>query len=306
MSKFSYGGQAVIEGVMMRGKHFTSIAVRKMNQDITVKVDALKPWSDRFPILKKPIIRGAVALIETLIIGLKSLSYSAAEYSESEEEQLTTKELVLTMAFAVLLTVGLFIILPAYVIRLIQSAISSNFLLNLIEGLIKVSFFVAYIIGISWMKDIQRVFEYHGAEHKAINCHEAGCELTVDQVRRHSRIHARCGTNFLLIVLFTSVIVFSFFGRPPFLQRILTHLAIMPLVAGLSYEIIRQAGRDDCHPIFRWLAKPGMALQYFTTREPDDGQIEVAIRALQSVLDKDASHAEEKKIRPFPGSSSTV
>ncbi|NLM39558.1 MAG: DUF1385 domain-containing protein [Firmicutes bacterium] len=291
---------------MMRGKHFTSIAVRKMNQDITVKVDALKPWSDRFPILKKPIIRGAVALIETLIIGLKSLSYSAAEYSESEEEQLTTKELVLTMAFAVLLTVGLFIILPAYVIRLIQSAISSNFLLNLIEGLIKVSFFVAYIIGISWMKDIQRVFEYHGAEHKAINCHEAGCELTVDQVRRHSRIHARCGTNFLLIVLFTSVIVFSFFGRPPFLQRILTHLAIMPLVAGLSYEIIRQAGRDDCHPIFRWLAKPGMALQYFTTREPDDGQIEVAIRALQSVLDKDASHAEEKKIRPFPGSSSTV
>ena len=241
-----------------------------------------------------------------MIIGLKSLSYSAAEYSESEEEQLTTKELVLTMAFAVLLTVGLFIILPAYVIRLIQSAISSNFLLNLIEGLIKVSFFVAYIIGISWMKDIQRVFEYHGAEHKAINCHEAGCELTVDQVRRHSRIHARCGTNFLLIVLFTSVIVFSFFGRPPFLQRILTHLAIMPLVAGLSYEIIRQAGRDDCHPIFRWLAKPGMALQYFTTREPDDGQIEVAIRALQSVLDKDASHAEEKKIRPFPGSSSTV
>ncbi len=306
MSKFSYGGQAVIEGVMMRGKHFTSIAVRKMNQDITVKVDALKPWSDRFPILKKPIIRGAAALIETLIIGLKSLSYSAAEYSESEEEQLTAKELVLTMAFALLLTVGLFVILPAYVIRLIQSSISSNFLLNLIEGLIKISFFVAYIIGISWMKDIQRVFEYHGAEHKAINCHEAGSELAVEQVRRHSRIHARCGTNFLLIVLFTSVIVFSFFGRPPFLQRILIHLAIMPLVAGLSYEIIRQAGRDDCHPIFKWLAKPGMALQYFTTREPDDGQIEVAIQALQSVLAKDASHTEEQKIRPFPGSSSTV
>lgn len=302
MSKFNYGGQAVIEGVMMRGKHFASIAVRKMDQQISVRVDTLKPWSDKYPILKKPVIRGAVALIETLIMGIRYLSYSAAEYGE-EEEQLTTKDLILTMGFAVLLTVGLFVILPAYLIRFVQSAISSNVLLNLIEGLIKVSFFVAYIIGISWMKDIQRVFEYHGAEHKAINCHEAGCKLTVDQVRRHSRIHARCGTNFLLIVLFTSVFVFSFFGRPPFLQRILIHLAIMPIVSGISYEVIRQAGRDDCHPVFKWLAKPGMALQFFTTREPDDEQIEVAIKALESVMARDAAHSEERKVKPFPGST---
>ncbi|NLM55627.1 MAG: DUF1385 domain-containing protein [Firmicutes bacterium] len=306
MSKFRYGGQAVIEGVMMRGKRFSSIAVRKMNHEITVRTDALKPWSDRFPMLKKPVLRGAVALIETLIMGIKSLSYSASEYGESEEEQLTTKELVLTMGLAVLLTVGLFIVLPAFVIKLIQPLIKVNLLLNLVEGLIKVSFFVAYIIGISWMKDIQRVFQYHGAEHKAINCYEAGCELSVAEVRRHSRIHARCGTNFLLIVLFTSVIVFSFFGRPPFVQRILIHLAIMPLVAGLSYEIIRQAGREDCHPFFKWLAKPGMALQHFTTKEPDDSQIEVAIRALETVVQRDASHSEERKVKQFPGSSNTV
>lgn len=306
MSKFRYGGQAVIEGVMMRGKHFSSIAVRKMNREITVRVDALKPWSDRFPILKKPVLRGAAALVETLIIGIKSLSYSASEYGESEEEQLTTKELVLTMAFAVVLTVGLFIVLPAFLIRLIQPYITSNVVLNLVEGLIKVSFFVAYIIAISWMKDIQRVFQYHGAEHKAINCYEAGCDLTVDEVRRHSRIHARCGTNFLLIVLFTSVIVFSLFGRPPFLQRVLIHLAIMPLVAGLSYEVIRQAGRDDCHPVFKWLAKPGMALQHFTTKEPDDSQIEVAIQALQAVIARDAAHLEERKIKPFPGPSTNA
>ncbi|HHT74264.1 MAG TPA: DUF1385 domain-containing protein [Firmicutes bacterium] len=306
MSKFRYGGQAVIEGVMMRGKWFSSIAVRKMNNEITVRVDALKPWSERFPILKKPVLRGAVALVETLIMGIKSLSYSASEYGEEEEEQLTTKELVLTMGFAVLLTVALFVVLPAFLIRLIQPYITSNIVLNLVEGLIKVSFFVAYIIAISWMKDIQRVFQYHGAEHKSINCYEAGCELTVGEVRRHSRIHARCGTNFMLIVLFTSVIVFSFFGRPPLLQRILIHLAIMPLVAGLSYEVIRQAGKDDCHPVFKWLAKPGMALQYFTTKEPDDSQIEVAIRALQTVIQRDASHNEERKVKQFPGSSTHV
>jgi len=306
MSKFRYGGQAVIEGVMMRGKRFSSIAVRKMNQEITVRVDALKPWSDRFPILKKPVIRGAVALVETLMMGIRSLSYSASEYGETEEEQLTTKELVLTMGFAALLTVGLFIVLPALLIRLIEGMITSNLLLNLIEGLIKVSFFVAYIAAISLMKDIQRVFQYHGAEHKTINCYEAGCELTVAEVKRHSRIHARCGTNFLLIVLFTSVIVFSFFGRPPFIQRVLIHLAIMPLVAGLSYEVIRQAGQDDCHPIFKWLAKPGMALQYLTTKEPDDSQIEVAIKALQAVVQRDASHEEERKIKQFPGPSTIM
>ena len=167
------------------------------------------------------------------------------------------------------------------------------------EGTIKTSIIVLYIAAISWMDDIKRVFAYHGAEHMSINCYEAGEELTVENVARQSRVHARCGTNFLLIVLFTSVFVFSFFGRPPFLQRILIHLAIMPIVAGLSYELIRKAGQRDCHPIFKWAAKPGMLLQNLTTAEPDEHMIEVAIKALKTVLDRDAVHPETKKVVSF-------
>lgn len=299
MAKFNYGGQAVIEGVMMRGQYHSAIAVRKVDDSISLLEEEVKMWSDSYPILKKPIIRGAVALVETMIMGIKSLNYSAIEYGE-EEEQLTTKELVLTMGFAIVLTVGLFIVLPAFLLRFIQAYISSNLVLNLVEGLIKISFFILYILGISWMDDIKRVFAYHGAEHKTINCYEAGEELTVDNVAKHSRIHARCGTNFLLIVLITSIFVFSFFGRPPFFQRILIHVAIMPLVAGLSYELIRKAGQDDCHPVFRWLAKPGMLLQNLTTQEPDHEQIEVAIRALMSVVERDGAHQEAQKVVEFP------
>lgn len=301
MGKFNYGGQAVIEGVMMRGQYHSAVAVRKTDQSITVLQEDLKPWSDRFPILKKPILRGAVALVESMIMGLRSLNYSASQFGE-EEEQLTTKELVLTMGFALVLTVALFIVLPAFLLRFVQSYITSNIVVNLVEGVIKVSIFVIYIVAISWMDDIKRVFAYHGAEHKTINCYEAGEELTADNVAKHSRVHARCGTNFLLIVLFTSVFVFSFFGRPPFLQRILIHLAIMPIVAGLSYELIRKAGQKDCHPIFKWAAKPGMLLQNLTTTEPDQQMIEVAIKALETVLDKDAIHPEAKKVVAFPAS----
>ncbi|HBN96451.1 MAG TPA: DUF1385 domain-containing protein [Firmicutes bacterium] len=301
MGKFNYGGQAVIEGVMMRGQYHSAVAVRKTDQSITVLEEDLKPWSDRFPILKKPILRGAVALVESMVMGLRSLNYSASQFGD-EEEQLTTKELVMTMGFALVLTVALFIVLPAFLLRFVQSHIASNVMVNLVEGVIKVSIFVIYIVAISWMNDIKRVFAYHGAEHKTINCYEAGEELIAENVAKHSRVHARCGTNFLLIVLFTSVFVFSFFGRPPFLQRILIHLAIMPIVAGLSYELIRKAGQKDCHPIFKWVAKPGMLLQNLTTIEPDQQMIEVAIKALETVLDKDAIHPETKKVVAFPAS----
>lgn len=299
MGKFNYGGQAVIEGVMMRGQYHSAVAVRKTDQTITVLEQDLRPWSDRFPILKKPILRGAVALIESMIMGLGSLNYSASQFGEAEE-QLTTKELVLTMGFALVLTVALFIVLPAFLLRFVQSHISSNIVVNLVEGAIKVSIFIIYILAISWMDDIKRVFAYHGAEHKTINCYEAGEELTVANVKKHSRVHARCGTNFILIVLFTSVFIFSFFGRPPFFQRILTHLAILPVVAGLSYELIRKAGQQDCPPIFKVVARPGMLLQSLTTVEPDDAMIEVAIKALNTVLDKDSVHPEVQKVVPFP------
>src|SRR5690606_39756085 len=167
---------------------------------------------------------------------------------------------------AVGLTVGLLVVLPAYVIRLIQDAIAHNVVLSLVEGLIKITVFALYILAIGQMPDVRRVFQYHGAEHKAINCYEAGLPLTVENVARQSIVHTRCGTNFILIVLFMSVFAFSFFGRPPFLERVLIHLLLMPVVAGLSYEIIRHAARDDAWPVVRWIATPGLWMQRLTTR----------------------------------------
>lgn len=286
----------------MRGKRFWAIAVRKANKDITVKEGPVQSIADKYPILGKPFIRGSVNLVESLIFGMKSLTYAANEYAEEEEEELSTKELVFTFVIAILLTIGLFIMLPAFIIRNIQAAVNNNFLLNLVEGLIKIAFFILYILGISLMKDIQRVFQYHGAEHCTINCYEAGEELVVENVQKYSTIHARCGTNFLLITFFTSVFIFTFFGRPPFLLRVLIHVAILPIVAGLSYEIIRKAGQDNPHPFFSWIAAPGMALQKLTTRRPDDDQVQVAIEALKAVLVRDKSNLQEQKIKQFPTS----
>jgi uncharacterized protein YqhQ len=286
--KFSYGGQAVIEGVMMRGQRTMAIAVRSNDHSIVLDEQTLHPVADRYPFLRWPIIRGAVSLVETLVISIKALNYSASVFAEDEGEELGTKELVLTMGLALLLTVGIFIALPAFLLRFVQAHVQSNVLLNLVEGAIKISLFVAYIAVISLMADIKRVFQYHGAEHKTINCYENGEELTVSNVRKHSPIHARCGTNFILIVFFVSVFIFSFFGRPPFLTRVLVHLAIFPLVAGLSYEVIKVAGRKDASLLVRFIAKPGLLLQKLTTREPEDDQIEVAICSLKSVLKQDA------------------
>lgn len=285
--RFSYGGQAVIEGVMMRGRRTMAIAVRNNNRDIVLNEETLQPLADKYPFLGWPIIRGAVSLVETLVISIKALNYSASVIAEDEGEELGTKELVLTMAMALLLTVGIFIVLPAFLLRFVQSHITSNVLLNVVEGLIKITLFVSYIALISQMADIRRVFQYHGAEHKTINCYEQGEELTLNNVRKHSPIHARCGTNFILIVFFTSIFIFSFFGRPPFLIRVLTHLAILPFVAGLSYEVIKLAGKKNANPLVRAVAKPGLLLQKLTTREPDDDQIMVAIRSLEAVLNQE-------------------
>lgn len=301
VSKFNYGGQAVIEGVMMRGRRAWAVAVRRADKEIILEEGSVKSVVQKYPILGKPLIRGSVALVESLVFGIKCLTFSANAYAEEEAgEELTVKELIFTFGLAFLLTVGFFIMLPAFIVRLVESAISNNILLNAVEGLIKITLFVGYIAGISLMKDIQRVFQYHGAEHRTINCYEAGDPLTVENVQKHSSIHARCGTNFLLITLFTSIFVFSFFGRPAFLLRVLTHIAILPIVAGLSYEVIRQAGKEQPHPIFKAIAAPGMALQLLTTREPDDEQVEVAIAALKAVLDKDHHFDDEHQIKQFP------
>lgn len=285
---FYYGGQAVIEGVMMRGRRSLAIAVRKPAGDIVVREDPVGSLTRRYRFLRWPLLRGTVALVEALVIGIRALSFSASEFAGEEEEPIGAKEMVLSMLLALGLTVVLFIMLPAFLVRLVQGYITSNIALNLVEGLIKISFFLIYVAAISMLPDIRRVFEYHGAEHKAINCYEAGEELTVDRVRVFSRFHRRCGTSFIVVVLLTSILVFSFFGRPPFLSRVLLHLALLPVVAGISYEFIRLAGRKgDCWYI-SLLSRPGMWTQLLTTREPDDEQLEVAARSLAAVIRRDA------------------
>ncbi len=282
-----YGGQAVIEGVMMRGTDRIATAVRRDDGEIIVDRKKLATWGSRYPFLRWPFVRGSVALVESLMIGMQSLSFSANVFAEDEDVKLSTRDMVGAILLAVAMTVVFFIALPAGIIMWVQKSIPYAIALNLVEGLIKISFFATYLAAIAFLPDIKRVFEYHGAEHKVINAFEHGEELEVESVRPYSVVHARCGTNFLFIVLFVSVFVFSFFGRPPFVWRVLLHLAILPVVAGLSYEVLRGAARP--HPFFliRWLARPGMWMQALTTREPDDRQIEVAIKALSEVLPSD-------------------
>jgi uncharacterized protein YqhQ len=279
--KVNIGGQAVIEGVMMRGPKDIATAVREPSGDITVKVDPLTSITDKYPVLKKPMLRGVVALGESLVYGLKALSFSAQTAGE-EGEELTTKEMAMTMAFSLGLAIVLFVIIPTYAAKYIHSAITDARLLNLLEGLLRLFIFLGYVAAISQMKDIQRVFQYHGAEHKTIFAYEAGVPLTVENVRPYSRFHPRCGTNFLLIVMIVSIVIFAFLGWPDLWLRIVSRIVLMPLVAGIAYEIIRFAGRSES----RWVScaiAPGLWLQSLTTREPDDSQIEVAIRALEAV-----------------------
>lgn len=300
MNNFSYGGQAVIEGVMMRGKHFWAVALQKDGREVTTRHEPLPPISRRFPAVRQPLVRGIAALLETLILGMRGLSYSAAESADDNDEPFTVFQFVLTVGVALLTTVGLFVVLPAAVTVALQNLVESRVVLNVAEGFVRAAVFILYVAAVSGVRDIQRVFQYHGAEHKAINCWEAGKPLTVENVRDCSRVHVRCGTNFLLVVMITSIVVFSLFGRPPFLERVALHLLILPLTAGLAYEIVRQAGARQDRVLFRCLAAPGMALQRLTTREPDDQQVRVAIAALNTVIHEDALHSEERKVIPFP------
>ncbi|MEG6585181.1 DUF1385 domain-containing protein [Dendrosporobacter sp. 1207_IL3150] len=279
--KVTIGGQAVIEGVMMRGPGHIATAVREPSGSITVKKEVLTSITERYPILKKPMLRGVVALGESLIHGLKALSFSAQAAGE-EGEELSDKEIAMTMCFSLGLAVLLFVIIPTYAAKYIHSTITDPRLLNLAEGVLRMVIFFAYIFAISRMKDIQRVFQYHGAEHKTIHAYEAGLPLTVENVRGFSTLHPRCGTAFLLIVMIVSIIMFAFLGWPDLWLRILSRIVLMPVVAGLSYEIIRFAGRSD-NSVVAWAMAPGLWLQHLTTREPSDDQIEVAIRALEEV-----------------------
>ncbi len=283
-----YGGQAVIEGVMMRGPRECAIAVRLPNGEIELSYLPLNTWVQK-PIWKLPLLRGFAALIDSLIVGTRALTFSAnrslADDEEEEEEELGFWEMALTIGFAFALAIVLFVVLPTGAAHLFQGKITSSVGQNLLEGAIRLIVFFLYVVIISRLKDIQRVFQYHGAEHKAIFTHESGKELTVENARLFPRLHPRCGTSFLLIVVVVSIFVFAFVGIHPLWWRILSRVILLPLVAGIAYEILKFSARNFDSPWLHWLIVPGLLLQKLTTQEPDEAQLEVALTALKGVLD---------------------
>jgi uncharacterized protein YqhQ len=282
ITDLAVGGQAVIEGVMMRDAHRTATAVRLPNGEIDVETRTVSSIRDRYPVLNLPLIRGSVIMVESLIIGMRALSFSAQAAGE-EDEQMTKKEIAMTILFALVLASILFIVIPTGAAHLAAAYTDDPIVFNLIEGGIRLMVFLLYIWGISFMGGIRRVFQYHGAEHKTIHCYEAGEALTVENVQKFPRLHPRCGTNFLLIVMVVAIVFHVFFGWPDLWLRILSRLAILPVVAGVSYEIIRFAGRSENHFV-HILITPGLWLQYLTTRPPADEMVEVAIESLKAVL----------------------
>ena len=268
------GGQAVIEGVMMRSPELVSLAVRCPDGSIHVECKSATTIRDKYPILGKPFLRGVVVLWESLCDGMVGLERSAQMSVSGTEEEMTKTETIGTVAIAV----------PTWSMRFLHTFTADPLLLNLAEGLLRMAIFLAYVIGISQMEDIRRVFQYHGAEHKTIYTYEKGLPLIVENVRPQSTLHPRCGTNFLMIVMLISMFVFAFFGWPNVWERIASRIILMPVIAGVSYEVIRFAGRNYDNGLVRALIMPGLLLQKVTTRQPDDDQIEVAIAAVKSAL----------------------
>lgn len=303
MERIYVGGQAVIEGVMMKNKDQYAIAVRKPDQEIEVKVEDYIAMGDRVPFFRIPIIRGVVNFIESLVIGIKTLTFSASFYEEDEEagsESAVSKTakkggenvmMFFTVLLSIVLAIGLFILLPTFAAEFIRKGIENNIVVALLEGVIRLVIFIAYVWAISLMQDMKRVFMYHGAEHKTINCLEAGVPLTPENVMKYTRFHKRCGTSFLFIVMIISILFFMVINVESPVLRIVYRLLLVPVIAGVSYEFIRLAGRNDSW-IIRVLSAPGLWVQRLTTREPDLDMLEVAIASVEGVLDWRAYQAE--------------
>ena len=284
MKSSNIGGQAVLEGIMMRHQDVYSVAVRKPDGDIEVKVDPYKPLVPWKWAYKVPIIRGVFNFLESLVIGTKCLMYSSTFYEDEEEELVDALAPYAKVALSLVLCVGLFIMLPYFASRALRLVTASETLITILEACIRLLIFFGYILLISRMKDIQRTFMYHGAEHKCINCIEHGLELNVENVLKSSREHKRCGTSFLFFVVIVSVIFFLFIHVESPLWRIVIRLLLIPVIAGVSYEIIRLAGSSE-NPLISLLSKPGLFLQKLTTAEPDASMVEVAIAAVEAVFD---------------------
>jgi len=285
---FHYGGQAVIEGVMIRGKEGVAISVRQPNGELNiVKQPLASIYKGR--LREMPLIRGIIALVETLVLGTQSLLHSA-QVAAAEEggEKIPAALLWGTVAVSLALGVVLFFMAPLFATRyLIDPYIESALLSNIFEGLIRIGIFIAYLKVISLIPDIKRVFAYHGAEHKVVNAYEAGVPLEVEAVKNYSTAHARCGTAFLFIVLIVAIFVFALVGQPTIWIRILSRIALIPVIAVISYEIMKFGANHSKNPVVRVLLAPGLLLQTITTREPDDSQIEAAISALNEVIEID-------------------
>ena len=279
------GGQAVIEGVMMRGVEHWSLAVRRPDDTIGVHEFPLVSWMQRYPILKTPVLRGVVALVESLVIGVRALTMSANESMGEEEQQLSRKELGGTLFIAFAFAVGLFFVAPLFLTGLFKHWIGSGYMFWAVEGCVRVGIFLVYLAIITQIKDLRRVFEYHGAEHMSIHALEHGEELTVENVKNYGTLHLRCGTSFLLIVMLVAIFVFALVGRPVWYLLILSRVILIPLIAGVSYEIIKFAGRHETSVFVRAAMAPGLALQWMTTKQPDSAQVEVAIAALEKIIE---------------------
>ena len=293
------GGQAVIEGVMMKNMDRYAVSVRKPDGKIETKVEECVSFAEKHPLFKLPILRGMVNFLESMVIGMQTLNYSASFYEDEEEqtegktEQFLEKLLGekaekvimgIVLVFSLAISIGLFMILPYIASEAAGKLIHNEYGILLMEGVIRIAIFLGYIVLISQMEDIKRVFMYHGAEHKTINCLEAGVELTPENVDNYSRLHKRCGTSFIFIVMIISMVFFFFIRMDTIWLRIVLRLLFLPLVAGVSYEFIRLAGSSD-HPLVQIFSKPGLALQKLTTKEPDHSMIEVAIASVEGAFD---------------------
>ena len=293
------GGQAVIEGVMMKNMDRYAVSVRKPNGKIETKVEECISFAEKHPLFQLPVFRGMANFLESMVIGMKTLNYSASFYEDEEEQTESRTEQFLekilgekaekiimgiVLVFSLAISIGLFMILPYIASEALGKLIQNEYVILLMEGIIRIAIFLGYIVLISQMEDIKRVFMYHGAEHKTINCLEAGVPLTPENVDNFSRLHKRCGTSFIFIVMIISMVFFFFIRVDTIWLRIVLRLLFLPLVAGVSYEFIRLAGSSD-HPLVQIFSKPGLALQRLTTKEPDHSMIEVAIASVEGVFD---------------------
>ena len=308
------GGQAVLEGVMMRGIATWAVAVRKPTPEqladghqlapdeaalgeIAITTEVLNSWIKRHRLLRLPVIRGVVALAESLKVGFKALGISANAQLPEGEEEISSGMWVGTVLLSVVLAIGLFFLIPVGLTSLIKDQLGSSFLFWLVEGLIRTGIFLGYLLALSRLRDLRRVFEYHGAEHKTISCFEAGLPLTPSNASRFSRLHPRCGTTFLLLVMIVAIFVFAPIGLPAWYWLLLTRILGVPLIAGISFELIKLSGKHRKRRWVRAIMWPGIQLQYLTTREPDHAQLAVAIAALEAVLkaepDLATKHADD-------------